>query len=85
MVTLPAGGARCAGFGTVMTAIVTGGARAVTLTLTLHRADSAGRAWPRLAAVRPDLPRSLPAPRCAATPHAGPPPLCLAALWAAGG
>ena len=55
---------------------------AVVLTLTLYRDDPAGRAWSHLRAVRPDLPRSLPAPWCAVTPHAGPVAACMAALWA---
>lgn len=76
---------RAADLGAVVLASVTDGDGAAVLTLTLHRADPAGRAWSHLRAVRPDLPRSLPAPWCAVTPHAGPVAACLAALWAAGG
>ena len=76
---------RAADLGAVVLASVTDGAGSVVLTLTLHRADPAGRAWSHLRAVRPDLPRSMPAPWCAVTPRAGPVAACLAALWAAGG
>ena len=82
-VRLPGGGRlRAADVGAVVLASVTDRAGAVVLTLTLHRADPDGRAWSHLRAVRPDLPRSLPAPWCAVTTHAGPVVACLAALWA---
>ena len=76
---------RAADLGAAVLASVTDGAGAVVLTLTLHRADPTGRAWSLLHAVRPDLPRSVPAPWCAVTPYAGPAAACLAVLWAAEG
>ena len=62
---------RCADLGAVVLAHVRTPAGAVAWTLTLHRDDPAGRAWAHLRAVRPDLPPHMPAPWCAATPHAG--------------
>ena len=75
---------RAADVGAVVLASVTDDAGAVVLTLTLHRADPDGRAWSHLRTIRPDLPRFLPAPWCAVTPHAGPVVACLVALWAGG-
>lgn len=63
---------RLADLGAVVLGSVTDPAGDVRLTLTLFRADPAGRAWSLLAAVRPDLPRAISAPWCAVRPAASP-------------
>lgn len=63
---------RLADLGAVVLGSVTDHAGDVRLALTLFRSDQAGRYWSYLAAIRPDLPRHLPAPWCAVRPAISP-------------